>query len=113
MRRLLLLAFLLGPFAAQSEAGGPGKIPTDSEEEFFEKLLEHLLNEKEPAPATVEVRLPAAAELFFDGAPTMQRGLVRRFVTPPLEPGWGYTYKVTARWQSPEGKAIDEARAIT
>src|SRR5262245_44989007 len=68
--------------------------------------------EKKSAPATIEVRLPASAELFFDDAPTTQRGGVRLFATPLLESGYKYSYQLTARWQTPEGKEHKESRQI-
>jgi uncharacterized protein (TIGR03000 family) len=56
-----------------------------------------------PAPATGEkparlvVRLPEAdATLTVDGEPTRQTGTVRRFVTPPLEPGRRFSYTLVA-----------------
>jgi len=103
MRRLLLIGLLLGPFTLASQADEKDekkdKAPTDKK--------------GKSAPATIEVRLPPMAELSFDGAPTTQRGPVRRFITPPLEPGWAYGYKVAARWKSREGKDRDESRDIT
>jgi len=51
-----------------------------------------------PTSATVEVRLPADAELWFDGHPTAQQGDRRTFTAPGLRPGLTYTYDVLARW---------------
>src|SRR5262245_10523041 len=67
--------------------------------------------DKRPAPATIEVRCLPAAELFFDGTPTTQRGPMRRFFTPPLERGFTYTYELTARWTT-DGKPHKESRTI-
>jgi uncharacterized protein (TIGR03000 family) len=57
----------------------------------------------QPAPvavsATVEVRLPDEAELWFDGSPTTQTGDRRVFTTPPLRPGLKYAYDVMVRWR--------------
>ncbi len=50
------------------------------------------------APAAVEVRLPAAAELWFDGVPAPSAGERRTFTTPPLRPGLRYRYEVQVRW---------------
>jgi uncharacterized protein (TIGR03000 family) len=49
--------------------------------------------------ATVEVKLPAEAELWFDGTLTKQTGDRRTFRTPPLSPGLTFTYDVAARWR--------------
>ena len=57
-----------------------------------------------PAPvpadktAHVTARLPADAEIWFNGAKTTLTGAVREFHTPPLTPNSQYTYEVRARW---------------
>lgn len=53
--------------------------------------------------AAIEVRLPANAELQFDGQTTTQGGPLRRFVTPPLERGTRYAYDLRASW--PQGRS--------
>jgi uncharacterized protein (TIGR03000 family) len=52
-----------------------------------------------PLAASVEVRLPAGAELWFDGVATPQTGERRTFTTPPLRPGLTYRYEVQVRWR--------------
>src|SRR5690348_17162108 len=52
-----------------------------------------------PASATIEVRLPTEAELWFDGNPTTQQGDKRTFTTPRLLPGTKYVYDVVVRWR--------------
>jgi uncharacterized protein (TIGR03000 family) len=49
--------------------------------------------------AAVEVRLPADAELWFDGVALPRMRERREFVTPPLRPGLTYRYEVQTRWQ--------------
>jgi uncharacterized protein (TIGR03000 family) len=72
----------------------------------------------EPAPrandgaATVTVRVPPDAEVWFDGKRTTQRGEDRVYQSPPLRGDTSYTYDVRARW-SENGKATDETRHIT
>jgi uncharacterized protein (TIGR03000 family) len=55
----------------------------------------------QPAPtattATIEVIVPADAQVAFDGAPTRQKGTDRIFVTPSLPAGQSH-YTVTATW---------------
>src|SRR5262249_4536033 len=46
------------------------------------------------APARLIVNLPADAKLFLDDQPTTSRATERTFITPALEPGKVYTYKV-------------------
>jgi uncharacterized protein (TIGR03000 family) len=43
------------------------------------------------------VRVPANAEIWFDGSTTTSKGAVRWFQSPPLTPG-RFTYEVRARW---------------
>jgi uncharacterized protein (TIGR03000 family) len=65
-----------------------------------------------PAPATVEVRLPAEAELWFDGMPTAQTGARRVFATPPLSPGTAYQYNVLARWRGGGRSVVRSQRVV-
>ncbi len=71
--------------------------------------------DKKPAaePAYLEVRLPANAALALDGYQTRQRGPVRFFTTPPLAPGYKYTYELVATWPGPDGKPIKESKNVT
>ncbi len=62
--------------------------------------------------ARVEVRLPADAELWFEGQKTAQTGSDRSFHSPELQPGENYVYNVHARWQA-DGKPVDETRKVT
>ncbi len=50
----------------------------------------------QPAPARITVRLPAEAILTIDGTPGTQRGTSRLFESPPLEPGYDYSYTLKA-----------------
>jgi len=63
------------------------------------------------APVQISVRVPADAEVWFDGAKTAQNGAVRRFISPPLPPGRHYTYEITARWKK-DGQLATEKRTI-
>jgi uncharacterized protein (TIGR03000 family) len=57
------------------------------------------------------VRLPANAELWFDGSATTSTGLLRAFESPALAPGRRYTYTIRARWQE-EGREIMQSRQV-
>lgn len=74
------------------EADGQGPVPGD-------------------APATVEVRLPAGAELWFGSFQTDQAGSTRRFESPPLTAGRDYTYEVRARWAQ-AGRPVEQTRTV-
>jgi uncharacterized protein (TIGR03000 family) len=71
-----------------------------------------------PAPTTTEdnaahlqVRVPAGADLWFEGVKMPQTGAVREFVSPTLTPGKGYSYEVRARWTE-EGRVVDRTRKV-
>jgi uncharacterized protein (TIGR03000 family) len=49
-------------------------------------------------PVRLEVRVPANAEIWIDGARTMQNGPVREFISPPIEPGRSYAYELKMKW---------------
>jgi uncharacterized protein (TIGR03000 family) len=62
--------------------------------------------------ARLNVRLPAAdAEVWFDDKPTQQRGTMREFASPPLNPDKNYTYEVRARWME-NGKTMERTKKV-
>ncbi len=65
--------------------------------------------------AVLHVRLPADARLSVDGQKTKQTGALRRFFSPPLDPGksYHYTFEWTYRQdgKSVTGKKIVNVRA--
>jgi len=61
--------------------------------------------------ATVNVMVPADAEVWFDGNATQQRGPFREFTTPPLDPNRTFTYQIRARWMQ-NGQAMDQTRSV-
>jgi uncharacterized protein (TIGR03000 family) len=63
------------------------------------------------ARAEITVVVPADAEIFFDGAPTTQKGAQRLFATPPLPVGQKYHYDVLARWRE-DGKPVEQTRKV-
>ena len=63
--------------------------------------------------ATVEVRVPANAELWIDGSPTQQRGENRKFETPAFSSGNSYRYDLRARWTDSGGKVVEQTRQVT
>ena len=64
------------------------------------------------APATIVVRLPADATLMIDGAPTSSTQGVRRFVSPPLQPGKDYQYTLKAQ-VTRDGQKVERTRDVT
>jgi len=62
--------------------------------------------------AHLEVRVPANAEVFFEGHKTAQTGTVRHFVSPSLDANQNYTYTVRAHWNE-NGQDIDRTKQVT
>jgi uncharacterized protein (TIGR03000 family) len=63
-------------------------------------------------PATLEIRVPADAAIWFDGSRSSQTGSDRTFATPPLKPGTAYSYDIRARWTA-DGAAVEQTRTVT
>jgi uncharacterized protein (TIGR03000 family) len=61
--------------------------------------------------ATVQVTVPADAEVWFGNHKTSQTGTLRQFESPPLTPGQTYTYDVTASWMS-NGQPVTQTRQV-
>jgi uncharacterized protein (TIGR03000 family) len=66
----------------------------------------------DPNAALIDVKLGAAdAQLFFDDAPTQQKGEMRQFVTPALEPKKDFSYLVHAKWKEGD-RDTDDIRTV-
>lgn len=65
-----------------------------------------------PRPATVIFRLYENAILTIDGDRTFQTGAVRKFVTPPLQPGLRYYYEAVAVWEPNNYTRITRTRKV-
>jgi uncharacterized protein (TIGR03000 family) len=64
------------------------------------------------APATIVVRLPADARLMIDGNSTRSTESMRTFVSPPLQPGKSYTYRLTAE-MTRDGRKVERSKEVT
>jgi uncharacterized protein (TIGR03000 family) len=62
-----------------------------------------------PGPATVDVHVPASAQVWLDDSLTQQTGDWRRFQSPPLTVGKDYQYAARARWTE-NGRAMEQTR---
>jgi uncharacterized protein (TIGR03000 family) len=62
--------------------------------------------------AHLQLTVPENAEVLIDGTATTQTGSTREFVTPQLNPGSKYVYKVTVRSQDAAGKVREDTRDI-
>lgn len=59
-----------------------------------------------------EVRVPANADIWFDGNRTTQKGSLRQFTSPPLDPNGAYSYEIRARWME-NGRQVDRTEKVT
>jgi uncharacterized protein (TIGR03000 family) len=62
-------------------------------------------------PVFFTLRVPADAQIWFEGGKTAQGGTVRHFVSPALNPGREYVYHLHARWGK-GNETVDITRAI-
>jgi uncharacterized protein (TIGR03000 family) len=61
--------------------------------------------------ATLDIRLPADAELYLQGRKSSQTGSERYFVTPPLAQGQTFTCRIKAIWRE-DGRDREVVRTI-
>jgi uncharacterized protein (TIGR03000 family) len=61
---------------------------------------------------SVQVTVPADAQIWFDGTQTKQTGTLRHFVSPPVAPGRDYAYEVQVKWMK-DGKEVSQKRRVT
>jgi uncharacterized protein (TIGR03000 family) len=66
----------------------------------------------QPATATIELYVPANAEVWFQGRKTTQTGTLRRFITTPLPPGVDYSYEMQVRWTDANGQVQEQTRQV-
>jgi uncharacterized protein (TIGR03000 family) len=62
-------------------------------------------------PVWIDVRIPANAEILFEGQKTTQTGPRRLFVSPPLAPGQNFTYEILAKWME-NGREVTQSRKV-
>jgi len=68
--------------------------------------------ETQARPATIRLTVdPPNGEVWLDEHHVQSRGPVRVLVTPPLRPGYRYSYRVTARWGTTEQQWTLEVEA--
>jgi uncharacterized protein (TIGR03000 family) len=61
--------------------------------------------------ASVTVKVPEGARLWFNGTPMTATGSVREFTSPPLTPGRRYSYEVQARWNE-NGREMTQTQDV-
>jgi uncharacterized protein (TIGR03000 family) len=61
--------------------------------------------------AVINMRVPANATVRFGSEKTTQTGAERRFISPALQPGRGYTYDVHVQWKEGD-RTVDRNRTV-
>src|SRR5581483_2205123 len=62
--------------------------------------------------ATIRVDVPnPGARVWVNGQETRQQGTERVFLSPPLEQGYDYTYKIRASWDD-NGRPVSNERDV-
>jgi uncharacterized protein (TIGR03000 family) len=61
--------------------------------------------------ARITVKVPANAEVWFEGSQTTSTGRTRTFQSPPLPPARWFTYEVRARWQE-NGREVTQTQQV-
>src|SRR5262249_54001888 len=63
---------------------------------------------------TAHIRLvvPADAKVWFGDEATKQRGEIRHFESPALEPAHEYVYDVKVRWRAKDGQELTTTRQL-
>jgi uncharacterized protein (TIGR03000 family) len=86
-------------------SGSLARVP--AEEDYAYGAFEEIA----PNTVLIALRVPANAEISFNGSKTVQTGSLRSFVTPALEPGRDFSYEIRARWME-AGRPVEETRKI-
>jgi uncharacterized protein (TIGR03000 family) len=91
------------PFGVLPVEGGPGiVVPVDGSPQFIVPN----------GQAQVVVRIPDPnAQVWVQGVPMQLTGQERVFSSPPLDPGFSYTYEVRARWRENQ-QTNDQTRTV-
>jgi uncharacterized protein (TIGR03000 family) len=62
--------------------------------------------------AQIVMEVPADAEVWIEGLPTKQAGTTRWYVSPPLDRGRLYEYRIRARWKE-NGALVEQNQQIS
>jgi uncharacterized protein (TIGR03000 family) len=63
--------------------------------------------------ALIRLEVPTSADVFFSGEKTKQRGESRSYVTPPLEAGRNYVYRIKVRWKDSNGRVVEREERVS
>jgi uncharacterized protein (TIGR03000 family) len=99
-----------GNVTPYSAYGTPSTTPSaDSYQAFYPSAT---VTTPSDSRAHVTVKVPADAQIWFDGTLTTSTGSVRRYDSPPLTPGSGYGYEVRARWNE-NGHEVTQTQHVS
>lgn len=88
-----------------------GVIPGGTTSMYYQPGAQTGAATTDPNAAVIDLRVPADAQVWFDGDSTNQRGTNRVFTSPPLDPGKAYHYDVKARWTE-NGRPVEKTRRV-
>jgi uncharacterized protein (TIGR03000 family) len=94
--------------------GEPSEPEAAPDEVYLEgyRSRSYTISLSHPYAAAIDVSVPAGSQLWFQGQPTQQKGSVRFFESPPLEPGKTYVYKIKAVWTTAKGEKVERTRTL-
>jgi uncharacterized protein (TIGR03000 family) len=61
---------------------------------------------------TIHLAVPPDAKVWFNDQETKQTGSERFFESPPLTPGYDYTYAIKANWSGQDGREVTQTRQL-
>jgi len=95
------------PYYSDGVQGYAGTPTTSSYQAFYPPSNQTL----DPNRAMIRVHVSPDAQVMFNGTPTNQSGPQRVFMTPQLNPGEGYSYEISARWNE-NGQEQSQTRTV-
>jgi uncharacterized protein (TIGR03000 family) len=64
-----------------------------------------------PNEALFDVRVPESAEVWVQGQKTIQKGMLRQYVSSNLIPNQLYEYEIKAKWMA-DGREVSQTRTV-
>jgi uncharacterized protein (TIGR03000 family) len=86
-------------------AGGPG---TGSQSYYYAPAATSPVNDR----VTLNLTVPGDAKIWVEGSMIVQTGTQRQMVSPPIQPGYDYSYDIQVSWNQ-DGREVTRKRHIT
>jgi uncharacterized protein (TIGR03000 family) len=99
-----------GSYSTYGDVAADDGYSTPAPASGYQALYPSTATVKPDNAATISVKVPADAQVTFNGTPTTSTGTFRQFESPPLAAG-KYAYDVQARWHE-NGKEVIQTRQI-